>query len=80
MLELIGQADLAPGVQDTFLYAATLRGRKHLHQRPLLDAWFYPMIVKQPLPPLPIWLDVDLSVMLELEASYEETCRLLHIA
>ena len=38
------------------------------------------MIVGQPLPPLPIWLDVDLRVMLELEASYEETCRLLHIA
>jgi hypothetical protein len=80
VLELIGWPDLAAGVQDTFLYAATLRGRKRLRQRPLLDAWFYPMIVGQPLPPLPIWLDVDLRVMLELEASYEETCRLLHIA
>lgn len=38
------------------------------------------MTVGQALPSLPIWLDVDLSVMLELEASYEETCRLLHIA
>jgi hypothetical protein len=79
VLELIGRPDLAAGVKDTFLYAATLRGRKRLHQRPLLDAWFYPMIVGQPLPPLPIWLDVDLRLMLELEASYEETCRLLHI-
>jgi hypothetical protein len=80
VLELIGRPDLAADVHDTFLYAATLRGRKRLHQRPVLDAWFYPMIVGQPLPPLPIWLDVDLRVMLELEASYEETCRLLHIA
>jgi hypothetical protein len=80
VLKLIGRPDLAAGVQDTFLYAAALRGRKRLRQRPLLDAWFYPMIVGQPLPALPIWLDVDLSVMLELEASYEETCRLLHIA
>jgi hypothetical protein len=80
VLELIGRPDLAAGVQDTFLYAATLRGRKRLRQRPLLDAWFYPMILGQPLPPLPIWLDVDLRVMLELEASYEETCRLLHIS
>ncbi len=80
VLKLIGQPDLAAGVQDTFLYAAALRGRKRLRQRSLLDAWFYPMTVGQPLPPLPIWLDVDLSVMLELEASYEETCRLLHIA
>jgi hypothetical protein len=38
------------------------------------------MILGQSLPPLPIWLDVDLRVMLEMEASYEETCRLLHIA
>jgi Protein of unknown function (DUF4058) len=80
VLELIGRPDLAASVQDTVLYAATLRGRKRLRQRPLLDAWFYPMIVGQPLPPLPIWLDVELRVMLELEASYEETCRLLHIA
>jgi hypothetical protein len=80
VLELIGRPDLAASVQDTFLYAATLRGRKRLRQRPLLDAWFYPMIVGQPLPTLPIWLDLDLRVMLELEASYEETCRLLHIA
>lgn len=79
VLELIGRPDLAAGVQDTFLYAAALRGRKRLRQRAVLDAWFYPMVVGQPLPPLPIWLDVDLSVMLELEASYEETCRLLHI-
>jgi hypothetical protein len=80
VLEMIGRPDLAASVQDTFLYAVTLRGRKRLSQRPLLDAWFYPMIVGQPLPPLPIWLDVELRVMLELEASYEETCRLLHIA
>ena len=32
------------------------------------------------LPTLPIWLGADLRVLLELEASYEETCRLLHIA
>ena len=80
MLELIGRPDLAAGVQDTTLYAATLRGRKRPRGRPLLDAWFYPMTVGQPLPPLPIWLDVDLRLMLELEARYEESCRLLHIA
>jgi hypothetical protein len=34
----------------------------------------------RPLPPLPIWLDVDLGVTLDLEASYEDTCRVLRIA
>ena len=32
------------------------------------------------LPTLPIWLDVDLRIDLELESSYEETCRYLRIS
>lgn len=80
VLELMGRPDLAVPVQDTFLYTATLRGRKRFQQRSLLDAWFYPMTVGESLPTLPIWLDVDQRLMLELEASYEETCRLLRIA
>lgn len=80
VLELIGRPDLAVGVQGTSLYAVTLRGRKRLRGMALLETWFYPMTVGQSLPPLPIWLDVDLRVMLDLEAGYEETCRLLHIA
>ena len=47
-------------------------------KRPL-DTWFYPTALGQPLPTLPIWLDVDLGVFLDLEASYEETCRVLRI-
>jgi hypothetical protein len=42
--------------------------------------WHYPMSLGQPLPTLPIWLNTDLRVLLPLELSYEETCRLLHIA
>jgi hypothetical protein len=45
----------------------------------MLDAWFYPMIVGQELPSLPIWLARDLRVMLPLETSYQETCRILGI-
>jgi hypothetical protein len=80
LLTLVGRSDLAVGVETTFLYAVTLRGRKRIRGRPLLDTWFYPMTVGQPLPTLPIWLDVDLGVFLDLEKSYEETCRVLHIA
>lgn len=80
VLELIGRPDLAAGVQETHLYAATLRGRKRFRQRPVIDTWFYPMIVGQPLPPVPVWLNVDQRLMLDLEASYEETCRFLRIA
>jgi hypothetical protein len=44
------------------------------------STWHYPMAVGAALPTLPIWLTADLRVLLPLEESYEETCRLLHIA
>ena len=59
--------------------AVTLRARKPPKRRHLLDAWFYPMAVGQPLPTLPIWLAPDLGIMLPLETSYAETCRVLGI-
>ena len=34
----------------------------------------------QPLPCLPLWLTEDLAVPLDLEASYEQTCRDLRVA
>lgn len=37
------------------------------------------MTLGHPLPTLPIWLTPELRVLLPLEASYEETCRLLRI-
>lgn len=62
------------------LYAATMRGRTRPRQRSLVETWFYPMQIGQPLPTLPIWLDVDLNIDLDLESSCEETCRFLRIA
>jgi len=45
----------------------------------LLEAWLHPLAPGQPLPTLPLWLSEKLAVPLELEASYEETCRILRI-
>jgi hypothetical protein len=59
-------------------YATTCRCR-NVEQVPKLESWAYPLAVGAPLPPLPIWLSDDLSIMLDLEASYEETCRVLRI-
>ena len=42
-------------------------------------AWTHTLTVGQPLPTLPLWLADNLAVPLELEASYEETCRILRI-
>jgi hypothetical protein len=80
LLKLLGRADPALTRTTPYLYAVTLRSRKPPKRRQLLDAWFYPMIVGQSLPTLPIWLTPDLRVMLPLETSYEETCRILGIA
>ena len=42
-------------------------------------AWTHALAIGQPLPTLPLWLADNLAVPLELEASYEETCRILRI-
>ena len=80
LLEFIGGNDPALEKEPSCLYAVTVRGRKRPRQRSVLESWYYPMHLGQPLPTLPIWLDVDLSISLELESSYEETCRFLRIS
>jgi hypothetical protein len=45
----------------------------------LLETWSHPLVIGQPLPTLPLWLAENLAVPLELESSYEETCRILRI-
>lgn len=78
LLTLIGHAD-AISQSATPIYAATCRKRAG-GWRTKVDTWFFPLAIGQPLPMLPIWLTERLSVQLDLEASYEETCRLLRIA
>jgi hypothetical protein len=80
LLELIGGTDPQLGATPPHLYSVTIRSRKRPEKRSLLDMWYYPMSVGQTLPTLPLWLSPDLRVLLPLETSYEETCRLLHIA
>jgi hypothetical protein len=45
----------------------------------LLETWAHALALGQPLPTLPLWLADNFSVPLELEACYEETCRVLRI-
>lgn len=80
LLTLLGHIDPQLAPTPPHLYAVSLRTRKSRKGRPRLDAWFYPMALGEPLPALPIWLTADLRVMLPLESSYQETCRILGIA
>jgi hypothetical protein len=79
LLEWIGQHDPALGEEPPATYAAALRFQKP-GARTRLQTWPYPLVLGQPLPTLPLWLSADRSVPLDLEASYEDTCRLLRIA
>ncbi len=79
LLELIGETEPALGTDAPAVYAAACRGTRR-DSTWLLDTWISPVAVGQPLPTLPLWLADNLAVPLELEASYEETCRILRIS
>jgi hypothetical protein len=80
LLGMLGRSDPKLSPTPPQIYAVTLRARKPPKRRPLLDAWFYPMIIGEPLPTLPIWLSPELHVMLPLETGYEQTCEVLGIS
>jgi hypothetical protein len=78
LLTLIGRSDPSLGENPSHLYAATCRNRR-ADGRGLVDTWLYPLTIGEPLPKLPLWLTEDFGLLLDLEASYEDTCRALRI-
>jgi hypothetical protein len=78
LLEVLGQTDPSLGPEPPPLYAVACRGTKK-GDAWQLESWAYALTLGQPLPTLPLWLADNLSVPLELEASYEETCQTLRI-
>jgi hypothetical protein len=85
LLELLGQADPTWSPAPPPLYAVACRWREAFESRRQaepswrLETWAHVLSVGQPLPTLPLWLAADLAVPLELQATYEETCRILRI-
>ena len=59
-------------------YAVTCRKRL-VERRTKLDTWFQALAVGRPLPVFPVWLSETQTLSLDLEASYEEACRVLRI-
>lgn len=78
LLELIGQTDPALSPEPPPLYTAACR-RTHPAECWRFQGWSHALGLGQPLPTLPLWLTDHLAVPLELEASYEETCRGLRL-
>ncbi|MGL4555499.1 MAG: DUF4058 family protein [Gemmataceae bacterium] len=78
LLRLVGQSDPSMAVDPPWAYAAACRWVE-LRGKRTLETWSHPLIVGQTLPTLPLWLAEDFAVPLDLEATYEETCRALRI-
>lgn len=78
LLELVGQRDATFEPDPPAIYAAACRwverGRKHI-----LETWSHVLRIDQPLSTLPIWIAENYHVPLDLETSYEDTCRGLRI-
>ena len=79
LLELIGQTDPALAPEPPSMYAAACRWT-HPGESWRFQTWNHALALGQPLPTLPLWLADDFAVPLELEESYEETCRILRLA
>jgi hypothetical protein len=79
LLALLDRPDPAFASNPPSVYAITCRYRR-VGQTSRIESWAYPLSLGQPLPHLPIWLSDESNVSLELEASYEDTCRVLRIA
>jgi hypothetical protein len=79
LIEFLGQVDPALAEGPPPLYAASCRWSRK-DGAPVLETWSHSLTIGRSLPTLPLWLAGDLAVPLELEASYEETRRILRIA
>ena len=78
LLELLGQTDPSLADEPSPLYAVSCRWAR-TGDAWQLEAWRYPLTLGRPLPTLPLWLAENLAVPLELDLTYEETCRILRI-
>src|ERR1019366_3812455 len=83
LLDLIGQTDPALGAAPPLMYAVACRATKPGAEPSdpwQLDTWLRPLQLGMALPTLPLWLADNLSLALDLEESYEETCKALRIS
>jgi len=78
LLNYVKSSDPGLGNEPPPMYAVTARMRFDGAHR-LMDNWYHPLVLGVPLPTLPIWLKETWAISLDLESSYEETCRTLRI-
>jgi len=67
-----------PATANRSIYAVSCRSRSS-RRRHQVEAWEHALEVGAPLPTLPLWISESQYVPLELERTYEETCKGLRI-
>jgi hypothetical protein len=77
VLAFLGHNDPTLSDPPPHIYATSCRWFQK--KKTILKAWSHILTVGQPLPTLPLWLSAELVVPLDLEQSYEQTCRDLRI-
>src|SRR5205823_2197647 len=81
-LELLQTLDVSNGAiweSPSGLYAVVYRTVRS-EEQPHVDMWPEALVLGSPLPRLPLWLGVDISVPLDLEKSYLAACESLRLA
>ena len=78
LLALTGQSDPSLGNTPPSMYVVTCRWRPYKATH-VLETWSHVLSLNHPLPVVPLWLSEKLAVPLDLESSYEQTCRDLRI-
>jgi hypothetical protein len=78
ILSLLG-VDSCVAATPSNLSAVSYRAVGREEETQQLQLWPAPLALGQPLPTLPLWIALDFSVPLDLEASYQATCTDLRI-
>lgn len=79
VLALKNLRDPTLGKTPPITYAVTCRKREE-GKVGKLDVWSKPLVVGEPLPQLPIWLPGPVNIAVDLEGTYEDTCKVLRLA
>jgi hypothetical protein len=77
MMELLETANFRIPAEAA-LYATSYRPVRR-ESREEIEAWHKALHVGDPLPKLPLYLGADLSLLLDFEESYQETCQRLRL-
>jgi hypothetical protein len=78
LMDFLDGVDPSLGASVPPLYAVACRSAQE-PAPPRLETWAHTLEVGRVLPTLPLWLAPGLAIPLDLEASYEATCRVLRI-